>query len=62
MENRQDEGAAVQNDFLPAETGADIGLVTRRAIVKSREDQADDENDGNANGDGYCKLTFLCPG
>ena len=37
MENRQHEGAAVQNDFLPAETGADIGLVTRRAPVESRE-------------------------
>ena len=34
MENRKHDGAAVQNDFLSAEAGADIGFVTRRALVE----------------------------
>jgi hypothetical protein len=56
MEHPQDEGPAVQTDFLPAQTRAYIAPVSLHPLVTSREDQADDENDGNANGDGYCKL------
>ena len=50
VEDRQDDRAAVEHDFLTAETGADIGLVTAGARVKRGENKADaeDQNDANA--------------
>ncbi len=62
MEDRKHERAAVEHDLLAAEAGADIGFVTRRTPVERREHEADDEDDDDANGDGYCKFPhILCP-
>ena len=44
MEDRQDDGAAVEHDLLAAESGADIGLVARRPRVERRHDDADDDD------------------
>jgi hypothetical protein len=56
MENREHERAAVEHDFLAAETSADIGFVTRRTPIEPGEQQADKENGNDANRDGYGKL------
>src|ERR1700754_191327 len=56
MEHRQHERAAVEDDFLAAEAGADIGFVTRRAPVEPREQEADDKDRNDADRDGYCEI------
>ena len=62
MENRKHERAAVEDDLLAAEAGADIGFVTRRAAVEFGKQETDNKNDDDANSDGYCKFPHvLCP-
>ena len=56
MENRKHQRAAVEHHLLAAEAGADIGFVTRRTPVESREDEADDKDGNNANADGYSEF------
>ena len=45
VENRKHERAAVEDDFLAAEAGADIGFVTRRAAIEFGKQEADNKND-----------------
>ncbi len=59
MENRKHERAAVEHDLLAAETGADIGFVACRAAVEFGEQETDNENDNDANSDGYCKFPHV---
>ena len=41
VEDRQDDGAAVEHDLLAAEARADIGLVAGRALVENGDHHAD---------------------
>ncbi len=41
VENRKHDRTAVEDDFLAAEAGADIGLVTRRAAVEFCKQETD---------------------
>ena len=59
MENRKHDRAAVEDDFLAAEAGADIGFVTRRAAVEFGKQETDNKNDNDANSDGYCKFPHV---
>ena len=62
VENRKHDRAAVEDDLLAAEAGADIGFVTRRAAVEFGKQETDNKNDDDANSDGYCKFPHvLCP-
>ena len=59
MKNRKDDRAAVEDDFLAAEAGADIGFVTCRAAVEFCKQETDNKNDNDANSDGYCKFPHV---
>ena len=59
MENRKHDRAAVEDDFLAAEAGADIGFVTCRAAVEFGKQKTDNKNDNDANSDGYCKFPHV---
>ena len=59
MENRKHDRAAVEHDLLAAEAGADIGFVTGRAAIEFGEQKTDNENDDDANGDGYGKFPHV---
>ena len=59
VENRQHERAAVEDDFLAAEAGADIGFVTGRTAVEFCKQETDNKNDNDANSDGYCKFPHV---
>ena len=54
MEDRQDDRAAVEHDFLAAEAGPHIGLVTRRPPVELCNHQADHEDGDDGYRDWYC--------
>jgi hypothetical protein len=43
VKNRKHERAAVEDDFLAAEAGADIGFVTRRAAVEFGKQETDNK-------------------
>lgn len=49
MEDRQDDGAAIENDFLTAEAGPYIGFVACRPRVERCHDDANDD-DGRDDG------------
>ena len=59
MENRKNDRTAVEDDFLAAEAGADIGFVTCRAAVEFGKQETDNKNDNDANSDGYCKFPHV---
>ena len=59
MEDGKHKRPAVEHDFLAAEAGADVGLVTRRTAVKFCKQEADNKNGENADSDGYCKFPHV---
>ena len=59
VKDRKDDRAAVEDDFLAAEAGADISLVTRRATIEFGKQETDNKNDNDANSDGYCKFPHV---
>ncbi len=54
MEDRKYDRAAVEHDFLAAEAGPHIGLVTRRTLVELGNHQADHEDGDDGYRDWYC--------
>ncbi len=54
VEDRKHDRAAVEHDFLAAEAGPYIGLVTRRTLVELGNHQADHQDGDDGNGDRYC--------
>ncbi len=59
MEDRENDRTTVEDDFLAAEAGADIGFVARRAAVEFGKQETDNKNDNDANSDGYCKFPHV---